>query len=390
MRTRLAPGIGLAVFALTATAAQADGIFKATDLGRDAHSLYLNDSGVVAGQHGGQYKPGVGPTTPDRTAFVYRDGQFQDLGSRVLPLNVKPDGNIVDAYQARGVDSDTGRKGVGEHWSLDRLIAGSDDGAIVGNMSGSYGGYYSGFPSTSRVGYVFSPSREPIVVYPYGNRFDYHETYNGTYSIVGKTATDLEFANVSKAGAVGSWVRHGGNRMALLVTNGSWIHDLGNVPGDDMTRATAINNVGLIAGVSGHAGSDILRAFVSDADNHLIPIGMLPGAKSIQSVKAISDSGFIVGSALMDDGSLHAWMYDPSKQAMEDLNGMMPDTSWILNEATDINESGQIVGVGLLNGEYHGFLLTPQPVPEPSTLIVFAAAGLGLAWARGRARRKAG
>jgi probable HAF family extracellular repeat protein len=40
-----------------------------------------------------------------------------------------------------------------------------------------------------------------------------------------------------------------------------------------------------------------------------------------------------------------------------------PDSDWVLTEATDINEVGQIVGSGYLNGEAHGFLLTPCPCP---------------------------
>jgi len=40
----------------------------------------------------------------------------------------------------------------------------------------------------------------------------------------------------------------------------------------------------------------------------------------------------------------------------------------------DINDSGQIVGTGVLNGEKHGYLLTP--IPEPATfagLLTLAA-----------------
>ena len=33
---------------------------------------------------------------------------------------------------------------------------------------------------------------------------------------------------------------------------------------------------------------------------------------------------------------------------------------WLLTEATDVNDSGQIVGYGLRRGELHGFLLSPN------------------------------
>jgi hypothetical protein len=51
-------------------------------------------------------------------------------------------------------------------------------------------------------------------------------------------------------------------------------------------------------------------------------------------------------------------------------------TGWTLTEADDVNNLGQIVGLGTFGGKVHGFLLTP--VPEPSTVLsgLFAAATL--------------
>jgi hypothetical protein len=46
---------------------------------------------------------------------------------------------------------------------------------------------------------------------------------------------------------------------------------------------------------------------------------------------------------------------------MQDLNTLIRTNSgWVLTTATDINVWGQIVGNGTLNGEPHGFLLTPR------------------------------
>jgi hypothetical protein len=44
---------------------------------------------------------------------------------------------------------------------------------------------------------------------------------------------------------------------------------------------------------------------------------------------------------------------------MQDLNTLIPVSDWVLNSVSDINVWGQIVGSGTLNGETHGFLLTP-------------------------------
>jgi len=44
---------------------------------------------------------------------------------------------------------------------------------------------------------------------------------------------------------------------------------------------------------------------------------------------------------------------------MQDLNILINDPSWVLEEARDINDKGQIVGNGKYNGKMRGFVLTP-------------------------------
>jgi probable HAF family extracellular repeat protein len=46
---------------------------------------------------------------------------------------------------------------------------------------------------------------------------------------------------------------------------------------------------------------------------------------------------------------------------MLDLNNLIPANSgWFLQAANAINDKGQIVGEGTLNGQIEAFLLTPQ------------------------------
>src|SRR5207249_7039187 len=55
--------------------------------------------------------------------------------------------------------------------------------------------------------------------------------------------------------------------------------------------------------------------------------------------------------------------------AMIDLNDLLPvGSGWVLTWAAAINNSGQIVGRGLYNGQTHGFLLDLGPAVTPSSL----------------------
>jgi probable HAF family extracellular repeat protein len=73
----------------------------------------------------------------------------------------------------------------------------------------------------------------------------------------------------------------------------------------------------------------------------------------------INDSGQVVGfSTITSTGETHAFLYLDGE--MHDLNDLIPaDSGWELDDAYAINNSGQIVGSGRLNGEARAFLATP-------------------------------
>jgi probable HAF family extracellular repeat protein len=46
---------------------------------------------------------------------------------------------------------------------------------------------------------------------------------------------------------------------------------------------------------------------------------------------------------------------------MQSLQDCIPtDSGWILSEASAINNRGQIVGTGTIDGKTHAFILTPE------------------------------
>jgi hypothetical protein len=78
---------------------------------------------------------------------------------------------------------------------------------------------------------------------------------------------------------------------------------------------------------------------------------------------SLNDSSEVVGSCydkslIMNDARAYLWLNGKPF----DLNRLLPPGSpWLLEYATQINNSGQIVGFGSYNGEAsHGFVLTPR------------------------------
>jgi probable HAF family extracellular repeat protein len=57
----------------------------------------------------------------------------------------------------------------------------------------------------------------------------------------------------------------------------------------------------------------------------------------------------------------HAFLWS-AELGIRDLNDLSvaEKPGWVLIDARSINNSGQIVGVGTVNGQIHAFLLTPR------------------------------
>ena len=115
-----------------------------------------------------------------------------------------------------------------------------------------------------------------------------------------------------------------GTGRAFLFSHGA-SQDLGTLHDFIFARANALNKVGQIVGISS------------------------PSFFSFQGQRAFIFSGGV----------------------MQDLNALIPSVAGReITEATDINDAGQIIANGRINGEDHGFLLTPtQPMllTEPNT-----------------------
>jgi probable HAF family extracellular repeat protein len=120
---------------------------------------------------------------------------------------------------------------------------------------------------------------------------------------------------------------------AVLWTRTGEVSDLGTLAGDTLSTASSINFFGQVIGSSG---------------NTLVEQGW----------GGTGGSGFQGdGGAIAVTGRPFIWS---AHKGMRDLNTLLPAGSgWVLNSVSGINVWGQIVGSGTLNGQPHGFLLTP-------------------------------
>jgi len=131
-----------------------------------------------------------------------------------------------------------------------------------------------------------------------------------------------------------------------------------------------INDAGQVVGyIVASGGARVAGTWSGDSDGGRAPvgreIGTLGGLES--HAMAINSSGQIVGWAETSDGDRHAFLY--SGCSMVDLNDAIDANSgWLLQAASDINDAGQIVGSGQIDGEIHAFLLTPTEPNWPGDI----------------------
>jgi uncharacterized protein (TIGR03437 family) len=147
-------------------------------------------------------------------------------------------------------------------------------------------------------------------------------------------AFNIDFTQLMDANAM--------SHAVLFNTNGS-VTDLGALPGDANSMATGINNAGSVVGFSSTA----------------------PPTFTLQLAALLSPPA----------SKYHAFIYSGGK--MYHLNEQLVNgAGWELSYATQINNSGQIVGTGLFNGLQHAFLLSPMTVALSPSIESIVGAGL--------------
>jgi len=153
---------------------------------------------------------------------------------------------------------------------------------------------------------------------------------------------------------------------------------LSNLPGGYFdSRHLWRNAAGNISGQI--AGLGIGNAFIYGNGTYT-SIGVLGDYQDYAT--SINSGGQVVGYLTTGEYTAGtAFIY--SDGTLATLNSLMTGSGWSFDQASGINDLGQIVGTGENpSGQTDAFLLTPV-VPEPATVSVLAAGVLGL-WMRRR------
>jgi probable HAF family extracellular repeat protein len=153
-------------------------------------------------------------------------------------------------------------------------------------------------------------------------------------------------------------VHPGGTHAVLWEKDGSAV-DLGGLKGGLSNVAGNINSQGEVAGTSQFADGSV-HAFVWSKAKGIRDIGSLPGAVVTvpPCCNTINDSGEVVGYSIDESGNVTAFVWRDN--TMADLNTLIPKNSpWQLLFAQSLNDAGEIVGQGLIGGQFHAFLAVP-------------------------------
>ncbi len=215
----------------------------------------------------------------------------------------------------------------------------------------------------------------------YDSRLGLVQQSDGTTRQAFLTRTLLNIAINNQDQVVGTGIFSGGFVNGIVSVNGSQrtLIAAGANPNTSFplsrSNANDIDDLGNIVGSSGifsPSTSAFEATLWEDIAQPGVSLGTLGG--NISDALGINNSQQIVGfSTLSDSSTRHAFLWEEG--SLIDLNSLVdPGIGWELTSAFEINNNGDIIGIGNFNGEQRGFIATA--VPEPTSVL--GVLGLGL------------
>lgn len=148
--------------------------------------------------------------------------------------------------------------------------------------------------------------------------------------------------------------------------------DLGTLGGSS-SIAYAINDSGTIVGGADTPDGDIHATLFSGTGTNNLDLGTMGEKRSV--AYAVNASGIIIGAAKTT--GIGVSIYRPfiyRGGSMIELSTLLPADSPIqLQDATAINDAGQIAAVGIVNGVLHALRLDPSTTPPVTYYITVKA-----------------
>lgn len=360
MQSSLRVAAGAAVFAAVAAAAAQDWQIQALDpLGFNGGAVAsgINDSGQVVGY--------AFDSNGDSRPMLWGNGSAQELGyisstNEGEAYKINNQGQIVGwsatesgSWRATiwngGVATNIGTLGSGVSSFAMNI---NDNGVVAGSSYFGTAGSHA-FTWTAGGGLVDYGSFTP------GHSM-YYAGFNGINNNGFLVGTGYRLFSPYHA----VWANAGQGSITDLAAPGQFSHSMAN----------AVNDAGVVVGYSNNgSGSEHAGIFTGPGQFTSIDTLGLGASRAFD----VNESNWIVGDAFGEvngEWVQTAFLYRDG--VMIDLSSVLPASSgWsAVTIANGINEQGQIVGVGIYNGQQTAFVMTP--VPEPASMV---ALGLGAA-----------
>ena len=342
-------GVALLILVAVPFLSRAASVYSVQSLGPlgsgVAQPSAINDSGLAVGY--------ITNSQGNQAAISFANGQSTTLGVNALAQGVNNSG-IVVGVTYKGLDPSVAE------WSHGQLTTLPISGyaTSINNLGQVAGGYIT---SNNELHAYVSTGGTLTDLGTLGG------TWSSAYGInsIGQvTGTSLTSSSVFRA----------------FFTNSSGMNDIGTLGGSN-SYGMAINDSGHIVGNS-QTLTGFSHAFVWTGQR-MIDLGTLGGSQSY--AYGINNSDLVVGASFVTGNEEeHGFVY--SNGVLADLNDLLPlGSGWTIDNAYAVNNTGDILATGTLNGQSFAVELTPSTVtPEPSGFL-FAAAGLiGIGIARSR------
>ncbi|MGD9632074.1 MAG: hypothetical protein AB7G28_23365 [Pirellulales bacterium] len=183
---------------------------------------------------------------------------------------------------------------------------------------------------------------------------------------------------INSSGKVVGFGTTSDERLHAFFWDGSTFNDLSTIGTGTESMAQAVNDSNVVVGFGTlEEFGSTYGAFRWTEGGGIAQLGQL----FTYDTRAldINNAGDIVGWSWIDAvGNSRAVLWEDGGAIVNLNERIIPGSGWLLTSANAINEIGQIVGVGQLDGEPRAFLLTPVPEAD-AIMLILAACGMGAA-----------